>query len=351
MYPTRKAPYYGTFVRSNEKAWRKALGEDSVKLVAIRDKPMSAFQKVIFYAELLIKCLWSLYQKPKGSVLEVHYPVYFLPVLYVAKMLGRKHYLVLRFHGLDLKQVIDSKFFMFLFRRVQDQVDLYVVPSDFYRKKVSQELNVPIEKVIKVFPDCVGESFSSTPFDESNSNDDSFVIGFVSRLERKKNCHELIEAFAKLQIPNARLVIVGDGTQRKNLEALAEQLGVSSSITFFGAVPRERLPSIMSCFSVFIFPSTTESFGLVALEALACGAPVIANAHLEAASEYLEVGYNGYFYSGGVDGLCHAIEEFYALPEDVKAELAANALKVVQRFDYHHVFTQGVERILSSRQR
>lgn len=89
---------------------------------------------------------------------------------------------------------------------------------------------------------------------------------------------------------------------------------------------------------------------MVALEALACGAPLIANTQLEAASEYLEVDHNGYFYSGGVDGLCRAIDSFYAMPEAKKAELAANARKVVEQFDYHHVFTQGVERILSCRE-
>ncbi|WP_235041847.1 glycosyltransferase family 4 protein [Vreelandella profundi] len=350
MYPTRLAPYYGTFVRSTEQAWRKSLGAENVQLVAIRDKPVGALQKIYFYAELMIKCFLSIYRNPKGAILEIHYPVYFLPVLYAAKIFKRRNYLVLRFHGNDLKQIINSKFFMYLYRSIKSQVDLYVVPSDFYREKVSKNLKVPIERVIKVFPDCVGAEFADTSLDKPANDSERFVLGFVSRLERKKNCHELIEAFAKLKIPNAHLVIAGDGSQRKNLEDLAEERGVSSSVTFLGAVPRERLPNIMSQFSVFIFPSVskTESFGLVAIEALACGAPVIANEQLEAASEYLEVDRNGYYYSGGVEGLCHAIETFYALAGSKKIALATHARTVVQRFDYDRVFTRGVEKILSS---
>ncbi|KFC50448.1 hypothetical protein DK37_21525 [Halomonas sp. SUBG004] len=74
-------------------------------------------------------------------------------------------------------------------------------------------------------------------------------------------------------MPNKRLVLVGDGTQRATLEKLAQQLGVADITTFKGAMPREQLPKVLADFSVFVFPSTRESFGLVAVEALACGVP------------------------------------------------------------------------------
>lgn len=350
MYPTSLAPYYGTFVRSTEQAWRKALGGDNVQLVAIDEKPVSRFNKVVLYSGLMFRCLFSLFNKPSGTLLEVHYPVYFLPILCLAKIFGNKKYIILRFHGSDLQKLVASRLFTTLFRCIKNDVSLYVVPSDYYRERVSSQLNISMDSVVKVYPDCVtGEGFSSSNNQKSVTDGAFFHIGFVSRLEPLKNCQELIEAFAKLNIPSAHLTIVGDGSQRQSLEALVQQLSLSSQVTFKGAVARQHLPEIMEKFSVFIFPSIaeTESFGLVALEALACGTPVIANQQLKAAEEYLAEGENGFFYSDGANGLCRAIEAFYALPDVTKAELSLQAKNVQQKFNYDEVFTAGVEKILA----
>ena len=107
---------------------------------------------------------------------------------------------------------------------------------------------------------------------------------------------------------------------------------------------------MLSDFSVFVFHSLRESFALVAVEALACGVPVIANAQLHAAQEYLQEGKNGYFYEGGVDGLVAAIETFHTLPAAERAALSAQAKSVRHRFSDQQVFTQGVNDILSQQQ-
>lgn len=241
MYPTNCAPFYGTFVRSTERAWKQVIGENNVMLVAIRKKPTGKLSKVMLYADLIIRCVFSVFSQPKSAMLEIHYPVYFLPVLFLSKLLGKKRYTVLRFHGSDLKKITGSRFFTALFNAIKEDVDLYVVPSDYYREKVSDELKLPIEKVIKVFPDCVGEEFfarGDVDKQELQNDGDTFSIGFVSRLETVKNCHELIEAFSKLGIPGAKLTIVGDGSQRSALEALAERLGVAEEVEFKGALAR-----------------------------------------------------------------------------------------------------------------
>lgn len=355
MYPTNCAPFYGTFVRSTERAWKQVIGESNVMLVAIRKKPTGKLSKVMLYADLIIRCVFSVFSQPKSAMLEIHYPVYFLPVLFLSKLLGKKRYTVLRFHGSDLKKITGSRFFTALFNAIKEDVDLYVVPSDYYREKVSDELKLPIEKVIKVFPDCVGEEFfarGDVDKQELQNDGDTFSIGFVSRLETVKNCHELIEAFSKLGIPGAKLTIVGDGSQRSALEALAERLGVAEEVEFKGALAREQLPAIMATFDVFVFPSVseTESFGLVALEALACGTPVIANHQLKAANEYLDNNRNGYFYSDEAEGLSRALNSYYSMSSVAKADMSEEAKKVRQKFSFHNVFSLGVESILSRQQ-
>ncbi|WP_156886227.1 glycosyltransferase family 4 protein [Halomonas sp. GT] len=351
MYPTASAPHYGTFVRSTEQAWRKALGDENVELVAIKEKPSGALSKIKLYAGLLGRCCVSLFKQPVGTVLEVHYPVYFLPVLYLASLMkAKRFYIVLRFHGTDLDQIVQSSLFRMLFQRIQKRIDLCVAPSDYFRQKLSHELHFPIERIIKVYPDNIGEEFIAASKALNISTEDAFTIGCVSRLELNKNCQELLHAFAELTIPNKRLVMIGDGTQRQALEMLAERLNVRELVTFTGALPRTKLPNKIAQFSVFVFPSVKESFGLVAVEALACGVPVIANAKLHAAKEYLEEARNGFFYDNGKEGLREAIETFYALSPAQRLALSEQSMLVGRQFSYEQVFTQGVSLILGRQQ-
>lgn len=351
LYPTKAAPHYGTFVKSTEHAWRQALGSDNVQLVAIREKPTSKLSKLKLYAGLLTRCARSLYNKPTGTLLEVHYPVYFLPLLYLLSLAKPKHFfLVLRFHGTDLAQIAGSRLFRSLFDKLKGSVDLCVAPSEHFRQQISTQLNVPLSRIIKVYPDSVGEHFAASERAAPAAASEVFTVGCVSRLEPGKNCQTLVKAFARLTIPNKRLVIVGDGSQRAALEKLANEVGVSDITTLTGALPREQLPEVLASFSVFVFPSVRESFGLVAVEALACGVPVIANEKLHAAKEYLQEGRNGYFYEDGVEGLVTAIETFYAQPEAVRVALSEQAKNVRHQFSDQQVFTQGVNEILSKQQ-
>lgn len=105
---------------------------------------------------------------------------------------------------------------------------------------------------------------------------DERLVLFVSRLAREKNVDLLLEAFADANDPSLRLVIAGDGPARDELETRAIELGIRESIVFLGAVPREALPDLYASADAFVFPSTTETQGLVQAEALAAGACVIA---------------------------------------------------------------------------
>jgi 1,2-diacylglycerol 3-alpha-glucosyltransferase len=101
------------------------------------------------------------------------------------------------------------------------------------------------------------------------------LILFVSRLAREKNVDLLLRAFALANDEGARLIVAGDGPERLELETLAAHLGVASRVAFLGAVDREALPDLYASADAFVFPSTTETQGLVQAEALAAGARVI----------------------------------------------------------------------------
>ena len=101
------------------------------------------------------------------------------------------------------------------------------------------------------------------------------LLLFVSRLAREKNVELLLDAVRASEVP-VRLAIGGDGPERAALEARASQLGIEDRVVFLGAIERHRLPDLYASADAFVFPSVTETQGLVLVEALAAGCLVIA---------------------------------------------------------------------------
>ncbi len=104
-----------------------------------------------------------------------------------------------------------------------------------------------------------------------------FVLGTVARLERVKGLDRLIEA-AKMvveAIPQARVLVVGDGPQRKDLLSQVHHLELREHCIFAGL--RSDVPQILPAFDLFVLPSLSEALGIAAIEALASGVPVVAS--------------------------------------------------------------------------
>ena len=106
------------------------------------------------------------------------------------------------------------------------------------------------------------------------------IVLFVGRIEPLKGIDVLIEAAAKVDGAFRVLVVGGDGKDAERIESLtvlASVLGLKERITFMDAVPHAELPLYYNAADVCVVPSYYESFGLVALEAMACGVPVVAS--------------------------------------------------------------------------
>lgn len=101
-----------------------------------------------------------------------------------------------------------------------------------------------------------------------------FVL-FSGRLERMKDPLLLLRAFARLNAPRTHLLIAGDGTLRGAIEQALGGLGIAGKVTLFGAVPARRLAELYRASSVLVLTSAYEGLPLTALEALACGTPVV----------------------------------------------------------------------------
>lgn len=143
--------------------------------------------------------------------------------------------------------------------------------------------NCPPEAV-KVLPNTVDERFSPGPKPDALLERYQLrgrkVLLTVSRLaasERYKGHDGVIAAVAELRHahPDLVYVIAGDGDDRPRLEELARELGVTEAVKFIGYVPDVELPDLYRAADVFVMPSTGEGFGIVFLQALASGVPVI----------------------------------------------------------------------------
>lgn len=123
-------------------------------------------------------------------------------------------------------------------------------------------------------------------------------IIFAGRLLGNKNIYLLVKAIKliKVRIPNIKCLIIGDGPEKKTLEALTHKLNLEENINFLGFLEnQDDVYALMKSSKVFVLPSTREGFGIVVIEANACGIPVVTVNHKDNAARYLiKEGKNGF---------------------------------------------------------
>ncbi len=124
---------------------------------------------------------------------------------------------------------------------------------------------------------------------------DDFIIGHIGRLVKVKDQATLLKAF-KLSLTyndylNEKLLLIGDGPEKQNLEALANQLNISNSVIFTGT--RTDIVELINIMDVFVLSSLNEGISLTILQALACGVPVVAT-NVGGNIEIINNGSNGF---------------------------------------------------------
>jgi glycosyltransferase involved in cell wall biosynthesis len=168
-------------------------------------------------------------------------------------------------------------------------------------------------------------------------------MGSVGRISAGKGWQTMLHACALLKMPY-RLIIVGDGPEAAQMEALIDKLQLREFITRYPLLPQEKLPEIYSSIDVFLFPTERagESLGLVGLEAMACGTPVISS-DFAAPADYVRDGVNGFqFPKGDAAGLADAITRCMQADLDT---LGKNAMQTAAGYNASQV-TQTMKSIL-----
>lgn len=137
-------------------------------------------------------------------------------------------------------------------------------------------LNAEIARRVVVVPNVVDPVLLKTPM---GSRGEPYTVVGLGYLTPRKNYALLLRAFSRADLPqNARLIIGGQGSEFKRLRHLADELGLGSRAEFPGYLSRESVVSTLRRANLFAHPSDSESFGVVLIEALALGSPVLATA-------------------------------------------------------------------------
>ena len=125
--------------------------------------------------------------------------------------------------------------------------------------------------------------------------EDEKIITFVGTLRIVKGVKYLIKAMKiiKQKSPDTKMMLVGDGEEREELESLVEELGLKERVKFIGRVQNEEIPQYMVASDVFVLPSLSEGFPVTVLEAMASGVPMIAT-NVGGLPEIIKDGENGF---------------------------------------------------------
>ncbi len=234
----------------------------------------------------------------------------------------RKKPLVITVHGSDLTVLGESKFFRPLLKWVLDEADVIIAVSA-YMKGLLIKLGIDAEKIRIIYSGVDSHAMAEG---------DVRRVVFIGALVWQKAVDILIEAFKDIKgsFPDAGLLIVGDGPQRKSLESLVSRLGLRD-VEFKGYV--DDLDSLFTSRSVFVLPSRNEGFGLSILEAMARGVPVVAS-KAGGIPEIVKDGQNGYFFTtANPRSLAEAVKKVFA-DNDVRARLINGGLETVKNFTW-----------------
>ncbi len=155
------------------------------------------------------------------------------------------------------------------------------------------------------------------------------------RLERRKNPDQLVTAFARVleSVPHAILLIAGSGREEAKIHRQARERGISGSIIMMGQLSREQVAQLMAAGDVFVLPTRLEAFGLAALEAAACGTPVVC-ADAGGIREVFVDSVNSLLFTPGDDRQMAASIIRLMQDPSLRTELGANAIATARRFTW-----------------
>ncbi len=295
-----------------------------------------------FFVAAGMLAIWRHCRRRRYDVIHVHWPLP-LALLGWAAQWAHPAPLVSTFYGVELRWVKGSlrllKRFVAWAARRSDRV---VAISTYTAGELRDLADVPIEVIpyTTSLPDPVPASRAAV--------DGPSAVLFVGRLVERKGVPYLLEAVGLLKDRSVRLVIVGDGPERLKLEDAARRLGIADRVVFRGRIPAAELQAAYARARVFVLPSVfdargdTEGLGVVALEAMNHGTPVVAS-RIGGIPDVVEDGVTGLLVPpGDAAALAAALRRVLDEPDLARQLGEAGRRRVHERFSQEAITARWV---------
>jgi N-acetyl-alpha-D-glucosaminyl L-malate synthase BshA len=306
--------------------------------VSVSDYPLFDFQP---YELVLSSKLVDVVKHEKLDLLHVHYAIPHASAAYMAKQIlasqGIHIPYITTLHGTDITLVGRDPSFEPVITFAINQSDAVTAVSESLRQDTFRHFSVTRE--IKVIPNFINlEEYKSKPHACTRNiyaPDGEKILIHVSNFRKVKRVEDVLRVFEKVRqkLP-VKLILVGDGPERTNVERLCRELDTCNDIRSLGKMTSPE--QVLSISDLFLLPSETESFGLAALEAMAAGIPVIST-NTGGLPEVNIHGKTGFLSNvGDVDEM--AANALHILSDDATlAKFKAGAYEQAKKFDIHKV--------------
>ncbi|MDC1108450.1 N-acetyl-alpha-D-glucosaminyl L-malate synthase BshA [Flavobacteriaceae bacterium] len=306
--------------------------------VIVPDYPLFHYQP---YELALSSKIVDMVQLHKIDILHVHYAIPHAYAAYMSKQMlktrGINLPIVTTLHGTDITLVGSHPYY-------KNAVEFSINNSDAVTS-VSKDLKrdtlnfFNIKKNIEVIPNFVDLEKYIHVHENCNrgvlANEDEKIITHISNFRKVKRIDDVINSFNLINKEiNSKLILLGDGPERIKAEKLCDELNLNEKVLFLGA--SNETAKILCLSDVFILASTTESFGLVALEAMASSVPVVST-NSGGLPEVNKDGFSGYLSDVG-DINTMAKNAIKILKDSTKLKnFKKNANQQANKFDVHNI--------------
>lgn len=255
--------------------------------------------------------------------------------------------------GGNWKIPIKKKALPYLYNHIADAVLVLSTAS----KTFTHSLGVPESRIFLtpyvVDNDYIAEIAQNTSRQQVRAEldipENAVIVVFCAKFIPRKRPQDVIEAFARANIPNTYLVMIGDGPLKADLTSQAQHLGIESKIRFTGLVQYSRLPSLYAASNVLAFSSEYEPYGLPVNEAMICGIPVVISDRIGAAYDLVEQGVTGFTYPcGNIDALATLFQTLLGNPKqlEIMGEAARDRIKTWSPQQHVEGLVKAVETVV-----
>lgn len=351
MYPNKKYPHYGSFVRNTFNLINDS-EEINVKKTVMHmhnNKVVKIFAYIMWYLRIIFFGIFGKY-----DCIYAHYISHSALPVRIVKAIRKNIILIENAHGEDV--LAEEKCYAKNIKRsasVLKVTDLVVVPSRYYREVVKKTFGIPDNKIY-VYPSGgvdrdIFHLMDKGECKEKFGRKEEFVVGFVARIESGKGWREFLEALAILKEMGKifGVIIIGSGSEESILHEELKKKRLEEKCTFCKALPHQELAYAYNAMDVYCSSSRSESLGLVGLEAMASECECI----LSTAPGYLTYARDGYnahiFERKNSKMLADKIVKVMEETKEIKAEIVKNGLKTAKEYDSKKVTNGLINKIKS----